>query len=208
MLFMEFIFIIAILLMSVVIHEVSHGYTALWLGDPTAKLQGRLTLNPIKHLDVFGSLVVPSVAWILGGFIIGWAKPVPYNPYNFKKFHKYGDAIVAASGPLVNIVLAIIFSLLIRVSYFYVLPASFIDISAFVVLINIILAFFNLIPIPPLDGSKILFTLLPRRFAYIRVFLERYAFIAILFFIVFLWGSFVPFVYQIFELLTGTGVSF
>ena len=152
---MEFIFIIAILLMSIVIHEVSHGYAALWLGDPTAKLQGRLTLNPLKHLDMVGSIIVPFLAFFLAGFVIGWAKPVPYNPYNFQKMHKYGDAIVAAAGPAVNIFLALIFSILIRISDPSIFTASFMDISAFVVIINIILAFFNLIPIPPLDGSKI-----------------------------------------------------
>ena len=85
---MEFIFIIAILLMSVVIHEVAHGYGALALGDPTAKLQGRLTLNPLKHIDIFGSIIVPTLFYLLGGFLIGWAKPVEYNPYNFKRLHK------------------------------------------------------------------------------------------------------------------------
>jgi len=205
---MEFLFVIAILLMSVVIHEVSHGYAALWLGDPTARLQGRLTLNPIKHLDILGSIIVPSLGYFLGGFIIGWAKPVPYNPYNFKKHQKYGDALVAAAGPAVNILLAVIFSVLIRFSSELGLPASFIDISSFVVLINIILAFFNLIPIPPLDGSKILFTFLPENFRGVRVFLERYALFVILFFIFFLWDIFVPFVFSFFSFLTGTNIAF
>ncbi len=200
---MEFIFVIAILLMSVVIHEVSHGYAALWLGDPTARLQGRLTLNPITHLDMLGSIIVPTVGYLLGGFIIGWAKPVPYNPYNFKKYQKYGDALVAAAGPAVNLLLATIFAVLIRFSDDLGLPASFIDISSFVVLINIILAFFNLIPIPPLDGSKILFTFLPESFSGVRVFLERYALFVILFFIFFLWDIFIPVVFTLFALLTG-----
>ncbi len=191
--------------MSVVIHEVSHGYAALWLGDPTAKLQGRLTLNPIKHLDFFGSFIVPTIAYLLGGFIIGWAKPVPYNPYNFQKFHKYGDAIVAGAGPAVNITLALIFGLLIRFSENVSFPAQFIEISAYVVLINIILAFFNLIPLPPLDGSKILFTFLPAQLRSLRIFLERYAIVVIIFFIFFLWDVFVPIVFRVFSLITGMG---
>ena len=203
---MEFIFVIAILLMSVVIHEVSHGYAALWLGDPTAKLQNRLTLNPLKHLDLVGSFLVPTIAYLLGGIIIGWAKPVPYNPYNFKRLHRIGDALVAAAGPAVNIILAVIFSILVRMSAVYSFSLSFIEISSYVVLINIILAFFNLIPIPPLDGSKILFTFLPKNMTGLRVLIERYSIIAILVFIFFLWRFFVPIVYLAFSVLTGLGL--
>ena len=200
---MEFIFIIAILLMSVVIHEVSHGYAALWLGDPTAKLQNRLTLNPIRHLDLIGSFVVPTIAYLLGGIIIGWAKPVPYNPYNFKRLHKMGDAIVAAAGPAVNIILAVIFSILVRMSAVYSFSPSFIEISSYVILINIILALFNLIPIPPLDGSKILFTFLPKSMVGIRILIERYSIVAILIFIFFLWRFLAPMVTFLFSMLTG-----
>lgn len=206
---MEYLFIIAILIMSVVIHEVAHGYSALWLGDPTAKLQGRLTLNPIKHLDPFGSVILPLILILLpGNFLIAWAKPVPYNPYNFKKLHKYGDALVAGAGPAVNIFIAVIFAIIIRSSDVFLFPPSFIEISGFVVLINIILAFFNLIPIPPLDGSKILFTFLPQSLSGIRQFLEQYALFVILFFIFFLWEWFVPLVSVAFSLLTGTPLSF
>lgn len=205
---LQFIFVIAILIMSVVIHEVSHGYAALWLGDPTAKLQGRLTLNPLKHLDLFGSLIIPVIFYTLGGFIIGWAKPVVYNPYNFNKFHRWGDAIVAAVGPLSNIVLAIVFSVLIRFSLISLsLPASFVKIAAFVVFINIVLALFNLIPIPPLDGSKILFTLLPDSFSNFKRILEQYSIIFILIFILFLWQWFVPVVFIVFNLLTGSPLA-
>src|SRR3990167_11078259 len=103
----EFIFQIAILIMSVVIHEVSHGYAASFLGDQTAKYQGRLTLNPLKHLDFVGSFLVPAFSYFLGGFIFGWAKPVPYNPYNLRP-GRWSEAMVAATGPLSNITLAVI----------------------------------------------------------------------------------------------------
>ena len=96
---MDFLFIIIVLIMSVVVHEVSHGYAALSLGDPTAKYQGRLTLNPISHLDPVGSLLVPLLGYLLGGFVVGWAKPVPFNPYNLRN-QRWGEAYVAAAGPI------------------------------------------------------------------------------------------------------------
>src|SRR3989338_10071713 len=98
----EFMFQIAILIFSVVIHEVSHGYAALALGDHTAEAEGRLTLNPLKHLDLFGSIILPLLSYSMGGFIFGWAKPVPYNPYNLRN-QKWGPAIVGVAGPPANI---------------------------------------------------------------------------------------------------------
>ena len=147
--------------MSVVIHEVSHGYAALALGDPTAKYQGRLTLNPISHLDPIGSFFVPLIGYFAGRFIVGWAKPVPFNPYNLRN-QRWGEALVAVAGPISNIALAILFGLTIRFLPEYInISQSFLNLASSVVLINIILAIFNLIPIPPLDGSKILFAFLP-----------------------------------------------
>ena len=110
---LDFFFQIAVLIMSIVIHEVSHGYAASLLGDQTARYQGRLTLNPVKHLDFVGSILVPTISYLLGGFIIGWAKPVPYNPYNLRP-GRWSEAIVAGAGPLSNISLALIFGLLLR----------------------------------------------------------------------------------------------
>src|SRR5262245_29317731 len=110
---MDFLFIIIILIMSVVVHEVSHGFAALALGDPTAKYAGRLTLNPFYHLDPIGSVLVPILGYLSGGIIIGWAKPVPFNPYNLRDA-RWGEALVALAGPVSNIILAIIFSLIIR----------------------------------------------------------------------------------------------
>lgn len=161
------IFTIIILILSVVIHEVSHGYAALMLGDQTARLAGRLTLNPIKHLDPFGSVIIPALLVLSGSsFLIGWAKPVPYNPYNLRNA-RWGEAIVAGAGPLVNIFIAIVFGLIIRFGIIYeYVSIEFVKIASTVVLINILLALFNMFPIPPLDGSKVLKSLLPYELSY------------------------------------------
>src|SRR3989344_2529066 len=152
---MEVIFSIAVLIMSVVIHEVSHGYAALYLGDPTAKYAGRLTINPLKHLDPFGSVILPILLAITkAGFIIGWAKPVPYNPYNVR-YGRWGEALVALAGPASNLLLAFLFGLVFRLGGGF-LPVPFLSLAVSVILINVVLAVFNLVPIPPLDGSKLL----------------------------------------------------
>lgn len=200
---MEFVFVVIILIMSVVIHEVSHGYAALALGDPTAKYQGRLTLNPFNHLDPVGSFLVPLLGYFIGGFIIGWAKPVPFNPYNLKN-QRWSEAIVAVAGPLSNILLALIFGLLIKFGggLFFVNQA-FLSLASFVVIINITLAVFNLIPIPPLDGSKILFAVLPYKWAGFLRSMENYGIIFVLIFVFFLWQIINPIVHYFFSLFTG-----
>jgi Zn-dependent protease len=180
----NFIFSIIIVIMSVVVHEVSHGYAADALGDPTPRLQGRLTLNPLKHLDLFGSVLFPALSYMVGGIIFGWAKPVMINPYNLKA-KKWGEAIVAFAGPLSNIVLAVIFSMLVRYADVFGLSQAFVTFSMTIIIMNIVLAIFNLIPIPPLDGSKILFAILPQRFMNIRFKLEQYGFLIVLMFIIF-----------------------
>ncbi len=192
--------------MSVVVHEVSHGLAALWLGDPTAKYAGRLTLNPFKHLDWWGSLIVPIIMIFTLGIGFGWAKPVPYNPYNLKDQRK-GPALVGLSGPVSNILLAIIFGLAARfivinslikidiirnllgrnyedlaVSISGSLSSVFFLIFAMIVIINVFLAFFNLIPIPPLDGSKLLFAVLRLKTETV-IILEQFGFIFLLAFI-------------------------
>ena len=195
----DFIFSIAILIMSVVVHEISHGYMAERLGDPTARLAGRLTLNPIKHLDLFGSIILPTLTFLVGGFIFGWAKPVPYNPYNLRD-QRWGEAKVAFAGPASNLLLALIFGLIIR---FGLITPELLAPVTLIVFINILLAIFNLIPIPPLDGSKILFSLLPYKYLGFRVFLERYSFILIIIFILFLWRLLLPIIHLVFNLITG-----
>jgi Zn-dependent protease len=168
--------------MSVIIHEVSHGYMAKFLGDHTAEYEGRLTLNPISHIDPLGSVIVPIVT-ALAGFPFGWAKPVPFNPYNLKN-QRWGELLVAAAGPLSNIGIAIVFGLIVRFGYGSI-PDSFIIPALQVVIVNLSLAIFNLIPIPPLDGSKIVFGLLPFRFSQIRWQLERYSMILVFIIILF-----------------------
>lgn len=175
----EAILYIVILIFSVIIHEVSHGYAAQMLGDPTARLSGRLTLNPIPHIDPFGSIILPGILLLTGsGVLVGWAKPVPYNPYNLSN-QKWGTFFVAISGVLANFLLAIIFGLLIRFSYVLGLSASLIDAFSVIVILNLALGIFNLLPVPPLDGSKVLSSLLPYRWMHIQQQLEQYWFITI-----------------------------
>ena len=197
--------------MSVVVHEFAHGYTAYLLGDNTARDSGRLTLNPIKHLDLFGSILLPLFLILShAGFVIGWAKPVPYNPHNVRGGNR-GTILVSIAGILSNILLAIIFGLLIRYATLFGIPPflnfenmhPFYRICIAIVTTNLVLALFNLIPIPPLDGSKILFALLPPRLRHIENFLERWGIIVLIFFIVFLWKFFEPFIYTVFSFITG-----
>ena len=206
------IFYVIVLIMSVVIHEFAHGYVAYLLGDNTARLLGRLTLNPIKHLDLFGSIILPLLLILSkAGFVIGWARPVPYNPNNLKSGRK-GTILVSVAGVLANLSVALIFGLLIRFAPqlgipFYTADANlvhpFYKIATTIVLTNLVLAIFNLIPIPPLDGSKILLSLLPSRLRYIENFLERFGMFILLFFIIFLWDNISPVIYFVFTLITG-----
>ena len=152
---------IVILIISVIIHEMAHGYAANWLGDPTARLMGRLSPNPLVHLDPMMSVILPGLLLATGSPILfGAAKPVPYNPYNLTN-QKWGEAIVAVAGPLANLAIAAIFAILVRLSDVLSLSGAFIQLAIGVIMLNIFLAFFNLVPIPPLDGSKILPKFLP-----------------------------------------------
>lgn len=184
---MELIFLILIFLFSVVIHEVSHGLTANHLGDPTARLAGRLSLNPIKHLDPIGSVLLPLILILSRvGIVLGWAKPVPINPYNFRD-QKYGEIKTALAGPGANILIAVIFSLLLRlISGLYISGTgeymkNLEDFFSRIVFVNLLLAIFNLIPVPPLDGSYVLFFFLGHRLDKFRPILEQFGFIILIF---------------------------
>lgn len=201
----DFIFQIIVLIFSVVVHEVSHGYAAYKLGDNTAKFAGRLNLNPFNHLEWFGSFILPVISYFTAGFIIGWAKPVPFNPYNLSD-QKWGEAKVAIAGPLSNLAIAVFFGLLIRFDLLSSLGDSFLHMASLIVFINLILATFNLIPIPPLDGSKILFSILPYSMNNIQESLERNGIYIMIFFIFFLWQYVVPIVAWEFSLITGLTV--
>lgn len=196
------IFYIVVLIMSIVVHEVAHGYAAYYMGDMTAKNAGRLTLNPLKHLDIFGSVILPLILLITkAGFIFGWAKPVPYNEGNLRD-KKWGTVLVASAGVFVNLFIALCFGLIVRTGLLTQTDPAF-PIVVGIILINTLLAVFNLIPIPPLDGSRILFAFLPVRFREFQNTLEKYSLFILIFFILFLWQFISPLVFHVFSLFTG-----
>ncbi len=176
---------ILIFLYSVILHEISHGLMAQSLGDNTAKDMGRITLNPIRHLDFFGSIILPLLLIISHvGFIFGYAKPVPYNPQNLRD-KKYGPAKVAFAGPASNLILGVLFGLVLRLDNFIYISTTVQELIKYAAVINIWLAIFNLFPIPPLDGHWLLMTFLPAKFNGLKVFLYRYNIALLLIFILF-----------------------
>jgi len=149
-----------VLIFSIIIHEVAHGFAADSLGDPTARLSNRLTLNPIPHIDLMGSIVIPALLIFSGStMLFGWAKPVPYNPYNLRN-HRWGEAMVAIAGSAVNLFIALLFGLLIRYGGASLPPAA-LSLAATIAFVNLFLGAFNLIPFPPLDGFTVLRSVLP-----------------------------------------------
>ncbi len=184
------VFSIIILLFSVIVHEVMHGYVALRFGDHTAQRQGRLTLNPLPHIDPIGTILLPALillpAMITGtppGPFLAWAKPVPVNPLNFTNLRK-GELLVSGAGILANFGLSIVAAVLFHaLGTLPGMPFAVLDVLRFAVLINLYLAIFNLMPIPPLDGSKVLMSQLPLKLAIEYQKLERYGFLILIFLI-------------------------
>lgn len=189
--------------MSVVIHEVAHGFMAERFGDKTARFAGRLTLNPLKHLDLFGSIILPTLLVLSHSpFLLGWAKPVPYNPENLSD-KKWGTIWVSAAGVLSNFFIAIVFGIIIRLTTDLHLPSGFYFITSVIVLVNLALGIFNLVPIPPLDGSKILFSFLPNSFNSFIQFFEQYSLALLVVFILFFSDVLYPILVFLYEFLTG-----
>jgi Zn-dependent protease len=196
----NFIFQIAVLIISVMAHEIAHGAVAYYFGDPTAKNQGRLTLNPLKHIDMFGSIILPVLLYITNsGFIFGWAKPVPYNPYNLRN-RRLGEFCVSIAGIITNFLIAIAFAIFIRFAVAWNLSEPVIYLIAYIIMLNITLGVFNLFPIPPLDGSKILFSLIPYKYESQLRNLEKYGlYILIILVVFFSWiiGDIVSWVFRL-----------
>jgi Zn-dependent protease len=208
------IFEFLVLIFSAVLHEIAHGYEAERLGDDTARKAGRLTLNPLVHLDPFGSILMPILLYIASGgtFFFAAAKPVPYNPNNLKN-PRTGSAKIAIAGPLTNFGLAIIFGVLVRIcAYFPISSTSIqlIQLLGLICLINVLLGTFNLVPIPPLDGSRVLFAALPQTQTTYKVmyFLERWGLIFVLLFVFFGFGLITPIIGFLFTHLTGQPLPF
>lgn len=198
--FLNIIFYILVVLFSVVLHEVSHGVVANSMGDNTAKDLGRITLNPFKHLDWFGSVLLPIFTYWAGGFVFGYAKPVPYNPANLND-RKYGPAKVALAGPAVNLVIAVLFGLLLRFLPLSLEATILPQLLSFIVLLNLTLAIFNLVPIPPLDGHWLLLTFLPNGAA--RIFIMKYGLILFFVFLFFIFPIFYPLISLLFRVIVG-----
>jgi len=197
---LSLVFYFVIIIPSAIIHEYAHGWMADRLGDPTARYAGRLTIDPRAHIDMWGTILMPLLLFVATGgrFLFAYAKPVPYNPYNLKN-QKWGPALVGFAGPAANFLLAAAFAVLLRA-----MPVS--NISPFlgiIVYANILLMVFNLLPFPPLDGSKILYAVLPDNAYKVKAFLDRYGFFILLFFIFFLFEFLSPVINGLFYWLVG-----
>ena len=196
----QLIFYFCIIIPSAILHEYAHGAVADSLGDPTARYAGRLSLNPLVHIDRWGTVLMPLLLFIVssGRFIFAYAKPVPYNPYNLRN-QRWGPAVVAIAGPGTNFLLAFIFGLAMQ----YLGSTSLSFFFSVIVYANIGLGIFNLVPIPPLDGSKLLYALLPESANSVRLLLDRYGFVMVLVFALFFSSLLSPVIAALYHWFTG-----
>lgn len=203
--FATLIFFFIIIVPSAIIHEYMHGFVANHFGDPTAKYAGRLTLNPVAHIDLWGTILMPLTLFLLSGgsFLFAYAKPVPVNPMLLRG--RYAGTLVAAAGPLANFATAAVIGALMR----FLPPSSFTMILGLIVYANVLLGVFNLVPIPPLDGSKVVFPLLGPSWNNLKDTLERYGFIILLVFLFtvgFRW--ILPIIIALYRLFSGAPLPF
>ncbi len=201
------IFYFLILIFSIIVHEVAHGIAAEREGDSTARMLGRITLNPLKHLDWLGSVILPAILILSGtGIVVGWAKPVPYNPDNLKNGNR-SVAKVAIAGIIVNLGIALVFGLFVRAMILSgTISPGVIEITSIIVLVNIVLALFNAIPLAPLDGFRFLSAVLPVRAQSFMRIVEQYSLPLLLVFVLFGWKFVAPLAYTLYSVLTGIHV--
>jgi Zn-dependent protease len=169
----EKLVILVLVFGSVILHEIAHGYVAWRLGDPTARMQGRITLNPLAHIDMFGTIIVPILMSFGGGPVLGWAKPVPFNPSYFRD-PKRGIMLTGAAGPATNFAIALVAVIAFKLIQFLPVPLIVLELPRQLCMINIYLGLFNLIPIPPLDGSRVATGLIPDSWVGPYLSIERY----------------------------------
>ncbi len=204
--FLSLIFYFIVIIPSSIIHEYAHGWMAERLGDPTARYAGRMTLDPRAHIDLWGTLLLPLMLFITTGgrFMFAYAKPVPYNPYNLRN-QKWGPALVGFAGPASNFLMAAAFAVVIRlvIAFNVVVLLPLIQYIAIIVYANVLLMIFNLVPIPPLDGSKLLYALFPNSLQGLKNILDRYGFVVLIFFVLFLSQLISPIIQAVFNVLVG-----
>lgn len=197
---------LGVVFLSIAWHEFAHGFMANVLGDDTAEREGRLTMNPISHIDPFGSIILPAALYLMQApFLFAWAKPVPYNPYNLRN-PRWGGALVAAAGPLANLLIATIAAVILRIGAFEA-NLRLVEFFSFLAITNIALAVFNLIPVPPLDGSKLLAAALPEVGRRIFEYLERFGPMLVFVLLLFVFNLLAPIlssiIFAIFRFLVG-----
>ena len=193
------VIIIATVLVSITLHEAMHAFMAHWLGDDTAQMEGRLTLNPLKHIDPFLTIAMPVMLALAGAPVLGAAKPVPFNPYRVK-YEEFGAALVALAGPLTNLVLAVVAAGLLRIVAGGN-GTALVEILFVFILVNLGFFVFNMIPFPPLDGSRVLYAVAPEPLQRVMAQIEAYGLMGFLVFFFFLFPFLSPMVGNIIDTL-------